>query len=292
MTAAAPPSMRLASLAGLRFLHAMFLRFSAVFCATSLLGGLTCSAVEIIAHRGASHDAPENTVASTRLAWQQGADGSECDIWLTKDGRIIVIHDDNTRKTAGRDRKVAEQTFAELRALDAGAWKGAEWKGEKLPALDELIATVPPGKRLVIEVKCGPEILPEVERALQASGRPSSQFVIISFNYDVVVEAKRRIQQIPAFWLHSYKKDKQSGKLPELPALIAKAKAARADGLNLNYEFPIDAAFAKQVHDAGLKLYVWTVNDDIVARRLVEAGVDGITTDRPQWLRERMRQSR
>lgn len=245
-------------------------------------------AVEIIGHRGASHDAPENTVASTRLAWKQHADASECDIWLTKDGKIIVCHDATTKKTAGHDGKIVEQTFAELRKLDAGSWKGEQWKGEKLPTLGELLDTVPPGKRLVIEIKTGPEIVPQLERELKASGKKPDQMIIISFNYDSVRESKKRFPKIPAFYLASNKKDKVTGELPNLDKLIAQAKAAKSEGLNLESKFPIDAAFTKQVHAAGLKLYVWTVNDAELAKKLVEAGVDGITTDRPEWLREQL----
>src|SRR5262245_59032558 len=88
-------------------------------------------AVEIIDHRGASHDAPENTLASIRLAWKQNADAVEIDVQFSKDGHIGVIHDDNTRKTAGVRKKVSEQTLSELKALDVGRWKDAKWSGER-----------------------------------------------------------------------------------------------------------------------------------------------------------------
>src|SRR5262245_24153707 len=99
--------------------------------------------LEIIAHRGASHDAPENTVASFQEAWRQKADSAELDIQLTKDGRIVVLHDSTTKRTTGTDLKVSEQTLAELRKLDAGSWKGEKFKGEKLPTLAEMLATAP-----------------------------------------------------------------------------------------------------------------------------------------------------
>jgi glycerophosphoryl diester phosphodiesterase len=83
-------------------------------------------AVEIIGHRGASHDAPENTLASINLAWKQRADASETDVHLTKDGEVVVIHDFNTRRVGGRNRKVVEQTLAELKELDIGRWKGPQ----------------------------------------------------------------------------------------------------------------------------------------------------------------------
>src|SRR4029079_18162257 len=107
------------------------------------------SAVEIIAHRGASADAPENTVASEKLGYQQGAGGGELDIHLTKDGRIVVIHDYDTKRVAGVERKVVDQTFDEIRRLNAGAW--GEWAGrgfnEKIPTLDEILAIVPKGRK-------------------------------------------------------------------------------------------------------------------------------------------------
>src|ERR1700689_4578384 len=88
------------------------------------------NAVEIIGHRGASHDAPENTLASFRLAWTQHADAAETDAYLSKDGEIVVIHDSNTARVSGRRRKVVDQTLAELKQLDIGRWKGEQWAGE------------------------------------------------------------------------------------------------------------------------------------------------------------------
>jgi glycerophosphoryl diester phosphodiesterase len=251
--------------------------------------GSNLHAIEIIAHRGASYDAPENTVAAYKLGWKQNADAVELDIWLSKDGKIVCLHDDNTRHTAGADKAVADQTLAGLRALDAGSWKGKEWKGEKLPTLDEVLALIPDGKRLVIEIKCGPEALPELQRLIQTSDKKPQQLVIIGFDYETMVQAKQRFPQIPVLYLRSYKKDKQTGKFPALDELIHKAKAAGLDGLNLNYKWPIDAAFVQKVKSAGLKLYVWTVDNDELAKKLAFAGVDGITTNRPEWLRQKLK---
>src|SRR5689334_25434220 len=91
--------------------------------ATSLLAA-DPPKVEIVAHRGASFDAPENTVAAIELAWKQSADASEFDVYLTKDGKLVVIHDATTKRTANADVRVADSTLAELRKLDAGKWKG------------------------------------------------------------------------------------------------------------------------------------------------------------------------
>ncbi len=246
------------------------------------------SAVEIIAHRGASHDAPENTLASLRLAWEQRADAGELDIYLTRDGQIVLMHDATAKRTAGVDRKIAEMTLVEVGALDVGAWKGAAWAGEKAPTLAAALATLPEGKRMFIEIKCGAEVLPELGRVMQASGKKAGQLVLIGFNYETMWQARELWPQAPIYWLASYKADKTSGELPRIEDLIAKARAARFDGLNLEQKFPMDAAFVAQVKAAGLKLYTWTVNDAAVAQRLAATGLDGITTDRPAWLREQL----
>ena len=244
------------------------------------------SAFEIIAHRGASHDAPENTVAAFTLGWEQQADACELDIRLTKDGRIVAIHDATTRRTAGVARRVGAQNLENLRTLDAGSWKGAQWKGERIPTLEETVATMPRGKRLFIEIKCGPEVLPELERVLNASGTPR-QFAIIGFDFATMIHARERFPHSEIYWIASPKKWSR-GKRPSVEAMIAKAKSANLDGLDLDRRFAIDEPFVSRVKNAGLKLCAWTVNDAKLATRLAALGVDGITTNRPLWLRERI----
>ena len=244
---------------------------------------------EIIAHRGASFDAPENTVASFKLGWEQGTDADELDIHQTKDGRIIVNHDATTKRNIGVDKPILAQTLEELRALDAGAWKGEKWRGEKLPTLEEAIATIPDGKRLFIEIKCKSEVLPELERVLKASGKQPEQLVIIAFDFPTAQAAKKLLPKLRVYWLASYKADKTTGALPNIDDLIAKTKAAGLDGLDLDYKFPIDAAFVAKMKAASLQLYVWTVDDAQAAKHLAQAGVDGITTNRPAWLREQLK---
>ena len=256
-----------------------------VFC---LMSAPDLKAVEIIGHRGASHDAPENTLASFQLAWEQKADADELDIYLTKDGQVIVIHDDNTKRTTGVDKCVVEQSLAELRSQDAGSFKGPQWKGEKLPTLAEVLATIPDHKRLFIEIKCGPEVLPALEQVLTASGKKPEQLVIIGFGHETMRQAKQRFPQLQVYWLASLKKDKKTGSTPSIDELIAKAKAIGVDGLDLEAGAQMDAALVRKVHQAGLRLYVWTVDDAVLAASLAAAKVDGITTNRAGWLREKL----
>lgn len=239
--------------------------------------------VEIVGHRGASHDAPENTVAAFKEAWKQGADGAELDVHQTKDGKLVVIHDADARRTTGAAGKVGAMTLAEVRKLDAGRWKGAAFEGEKVPTLAEMLATVPPGKKVYVEVKCCPEAVPELVRVLKASGLTPALSPVISFNAAVVEAVKKARPDAPAYWVVSL-----SGKKPPTAeALIRRAKEIRADGLDLSAA-ALEAGFARKVKAAGLRLDVWTVNDAKLARRVVGFGVDGITTDRPGWLRQQL----
>lgn len=252
---------------------------------------LSVRAVEIIAHRGASHDAPENTVAAFKLGYEQKADAVELDIYLSKDGEVVVMHDKTTKRTAGADKPVAEQTLAELRALDAGKWKDAKFAGERIPTLKESLATVPAGKRLFIEIKCGPEVLVPMQNVLKECALSRDQLVIICFQEATLRKARPLFPDLQLYWLVSWPKDKPNQPpvpKPKLEDLIATAKAAGFNGLNLESAFPVDKAFTDKVTAAGLKLYTWTVDDSKLAASLTAAGVAGITTNRPAWLREQL----
>jgi glycerophosphoryl diester phosphodiesterase len=249
------------------------------------------AAVEIIAHRGASYDAPENTLAAFRLGWQQHADANELDVHLTRDGQIVALHDSSTERTTGVQREVVEQTLAELRGQDAGTWKAPQWAGEKIPTLAESLATIPDGKRMFIEIKCGSEILPELKRVLAASGKTREQLVIIGFDYQTMADVKQRFPHLEVYWVVGHKDSPETGKPPELDDLAEKAAAAGLDGLDLNYRFPLDGEAVARLRARGLKVFVWTVDDAAVAARLASAGVDGITTNRPQWLREQLKRT-
>jgi glycerophosphoryl diester phosphodiesterase len=245
---------------------------------------LSQSGLEIVAHRGSSEEAPENTLASFRLGYEQ-ANACELDIHQTKDGQVVVIHDASTKRTAGVDKPVAQQTLAELRILDAGKFKSDKYAGEKIPLLSEVLALIPEGKRLFIEIKCGAEVIPALVGVLDEAKKKPEQTALIAFNLETLRQAKLKLPKLQAYWLVSAKADK-SGKLPELDDMIRKVKDAGLDGLDLEGKFGIDADFAAKIHAAGLKLYTWTVNDADLAKKHAAAGVDGITTDRPLKLRE------
>src|SRR3954470_13597201 len=108
-----------------------------------VLGMATAKEVELIAHRGESADAPENTMAAFLLAWERRVGAIELDVHLTRDGELIVSHDADTRRTTGTSKVIKDSTLDELRPLDAGRWKGPRWAGERMPTLGEALATIP-----------------------------------------------------------------------------------------------------------------------------------------------------
>jgi glycerophosphoryl diester phosphodiesterase len=242
-----------------------------------------------IAHRGASHDAPENTLASVNLAWERGADAVEIDVYLSKDGEIVAIHDDTTKRTGGKDMKVADQTLQELKRLDVGRFKGEKWAGERIPTLKEVLETVPKGKHLFVEIKCGKEIVPELEGVLDWSGLQADQVVVIGFGLDTVAAVKRKMPEHLVYWVSDIKKDEKTGRWsPTADDLLVKARKAGIDGLNVRGCAAVDKAFVDKVKAAGMGCFVWTVNDPADAGRLADAGVGGITTYRPKWLKEKL----
>jgi|GEM_PF-828402 Glycerophosphoryl diester phosphodiesterase len=237
--------------------------------------------VEIIAHRGASADAPENTLASLKLAWEQGAEWAECDVSLSKDGHPVLFHDETTERLVGVKKAVAEQTLQELRQLDVGEWKESKFAGERIPTLAQALAQVPTGKRLLVELKCGPEGVPAVLHVIDASGLSLDQLRIISSSVQTITAIKKARPELSTTWV-------VEDVSPKVDSLIASAKAAGADGVDLSASSLIDRAFVEQLRAAGLRVDVWTVDDALEARRLVEAGVNGITTNRPGWMREQL----
>lgn len=242
----------------------------------------------LIAHRGAAYDAPENTLPAFDLAWQQGADGIEGDFQLTRDGGIVCIHDTVTFRTARRAKKVADATLAELRQLDVGAWKGERWRGIRIPTLDEVLATVPEGKQVFIEIKCGPEILPALEAALAASTLRSGQPTIISFDPRVIGETKRRLPQLKALWLTDFKTGRKTGVRPSAKEILQTLEKIGADGVGCRSHPVVDEPFMQTLRTARKEIHIWTVDDVPLAKRYLQLGADSLTSNRAGWLKRQL----
>lgn len=237
--------------------------------------------IQVIAHRGASHLAPENTLAAVELAWQQGADAVEVDVHLTRDRRIVAIHDPTTARTAGTHLEVAATHSAHLRKLDVGRHKHPRFTGERIPFLEEVLGTIPPGRQLFVEIKCGPAILPPLAETIVRLDQ-QSQTVLLGFDLGTMKAAKEMMPQVRVCWLCDKRVFVSYGR-----SLAEQAKACHLDGLDVHWS-GVTRRFARAVKAAGLRLYIWTVDDPAQAARLRTMGADGITTNRPARLRRWM----
>ncbi len=255
-------------------------------CAT----GPTTFGQLIIAHRGASHDAPENTMSAFKLAMEQGADGFESDFYLTSDGQIACFHDKDTERICGKKLLVVKTPLAELRALDVGSWKGPRWKGERMPTIEAVLAAVPAGKKIFIELKSSVEIVGPMAKAIEASTLKPEQIVIISFHADAIAECKKQLPHVKALWLRDYKKQKDGHFTPDVEEVAATLKRIRADGFNSEARPEhFDEAFIKRLRELGCGEFgVWTVDDPKVADYYARLGAWAITTNRPGWLGEKL----
>jgi len=258
-----------------------------VGCVVTMSWTRSAEAQMIVAHRGASAEAPENTLASFTLAWQRGADAVEGDFYLTRDGQIVTIHDKTTGRTANRDISVPNSTLAELKQLDFGSWKSSQYRGERIPTLGEVLAVVRAGKKIFIEVKCGPEIVPRLRQVLAESGLDSQQTVVIAFDQNVIAAVKKHLPRIKAFWLVGYRRDKKTGIWSPSPRqVLATLKSIKADGLDTQDNRRIvNEAFVEKLRAANMEFHVWTVDDATAARYYQRLGVDSITTNRPREMR-------
>jgi glycerophosphoryl diester phosphodiesterase len=233
----------------------------------------------IVAHRGASHDAPENTLPAFELAWEQGADAIEGDFLLTKDNRIVCIHDGSTKRLADRNLVVRGSTLKELRELDVGSWKHEKYKGTKIPTIAEVFATIPKGKKIFVEVKCGPEIIPYLVKEIGKSKLKTEQVVLICFKQSVVKAFKKAMPKNKAYWLSSFKQNEEGVWEPSLETVLVTLKATKADGLDSHKDIPGEAA--KKIMKKGYEWHAWTVNDVATAKKLKTLGIHSITTDKP-----------
>ena len=241
--------------------------------------------MEIIAHRGASYTAPENTVVAAETAWAEGADALEFDIQLTRDAQLAVLHDADTARVGQIAMAVNAVTMAELKQLDVGRWKNSRYAGERIPTINEMLATVPTGKRVFIEIKGDTAVVPLLGQCLADTRLDPRQIVLIAFDFNTACAAKKLLSRYAVAWILEYNAEFRRISSDQL---IRQAAEAGLDGLDLARDWPIDATLVQRIHDAGLKIFVWTVDDPAAARRFAAAGVDGITTNRPGWLRAQL----
>jgi glycerophosphoryl diester phosphodiesterase len=231
--------------------------------------------VLVIAHRGASGHAPENTLAAFKRAIAQGATFIETDLQLSRDARFVAIHDDTVNRTTNGHGKVHDLSLANLRKLDAGSWFGSEFSGERIPTLEEILEF---SKKhdVVFYLELKPGGSWGGEHALIGALRESDDIVrtvVISFDAGIL-EGLRRIEPtVMTGLLFDGQIDRPLEKAVEVGA---RQLAVRSD--------LVTPALLADARKKDLQVVCWTVNHPAHMRLLIEAGVDGIMSDYPDRL--------
>ena len=231
----------------------------------------------MVAHRGASGYAPENTLAAYREAIERGAIAAECDVFLSKDKEIVLMHDETLDRTTNGSGRIDAHDWASLQALDAGSWFSPEFAGEPVPQLGALLDLVRDQMVLFIEIKQGEGIVDAIAATLaERPRRQSRQVAIISFDPEMIAEAEQKLPRIPQMLLLWSKKGQA---VPSQPA-VDQALALGAEAIGV----PSWGA-TKELVDAGraarVELFVYTVNAAADVEHVIALGVDGIISDYP-----------
>lgn len=235
-----------------------------------------------VAHRGASGHAPENTMAAFDLAVEMKADYIELDVQMTKDGKLVIIHDTTVDRTTDGSGFVGDLTLEEMKTLDAGSWFGEQFAGEQIPTFEEVLDAYRGKIGILIELK-SPELYPGIEERVadilidRNMQHPRNEKIIMqSFNHESMQLSKQLLPNVPHGVLAGMAwEDVTDEELAEF--------AIYSDYFNPNMRIVTDELVTR-VHDAGMEIYPYTVNTREEADRLFNLGVDGIITNFPEYV--------
>ena len=248
---------------------------------TMLINHLYLRTPVIIAHRGASAAAPENTLAAFALAADLGADAIELDVKLSKDGAPIILHDETVNRTTDAKGKVKDFTLADFQAMDAGSWKATQYAGERVPTLAQVFELV--GSRLWINVELtnyftrGDDLVPTVVALIQ---KMNLQKRVLLSSFDPL-NLRRARQLDPALPLAQLTDQAQNIFLREAWLTPFASHEARHPDVE-----QLKKRGVAWYHQRGYRVNVWTNNDPDDMREFVKQGVDGLITDLPDVARK------
>ena len=242
----------------------------------------------LISHRGESVDAPENTLPAFKTAVSRGF-GFECDIYLSKDGRVFTFHDRDLKRTSGgkNTKKCAEANWeGEISTLDVGGWgkwAGSKFVGTRPALLEEVLEEARDGRYIYVEVKPGPEIVPYIKEvfAKQKKATPKNT-LFIAFNRKTCSRLKELMPEYKVYWLTSSKvKGTDKKKVPVTAEYIIEGiRETKADGVDCHFNRDIITAdIVKKVRDAGYEFHVWTVDKLDDTLEAFKRGVQTVTTN-------------
>ena len=233
---------------------------------------------KVWAHRGASAYAPENTLEAFQLAVDQKADGVELDVQMTKDGKLVVIHDETIRRTSGGQGRVMDYTLAELKEMKFNRTH-TEYADATIPTLAEVYELLKPaGLEINVEIKTGIIFYPEIEERLyrlELEMGMEGKIIYSSFNHYSAMKMKELNPEARVGLLYA-------DGFQNVPSYAAKLGADALHPALYNLQYP---DFLEECRKRGLLLHVWTVDEEEDIRRLVEAGIDAVITNRPDVAR-------
>lgn len=288
--------------------------FICLGCATSFVPGAPEGSIDVIAHRGASAYAPENTLASFKKAIEIGAHWFELDVHLSKDNKLVVIHDDDLKRVTGVEGKVTEKTWNELKKLDAGTWFSPQFKGERLPLLEDALRLAknrigvyielkssdkddPLFPQLIMTIHGKKEMTPELKSNLDSIIYGSNSRNILLARKTLELVKKMRMEKQVVF--QSFSPIITYVLMNEAPELrveflgevseehpewwdyyVLLGKLLKVDGMNVRKD-DLTKEKIDMFHSWGAKVAVWTVDDEEEMKKFANWGVDGIITNKP-----------
>ena len=236
----------------------------------------------LIAHRGESVDAPENTLPAYRTAVERGF-GFECDVYLSKDGRVFTFHDKDLKRTTGgaNTNKCCDVTWRELESVDVGNWgkgKDSRFKGTRPALLEEVLALARDGRQIYVEVKTGPEIVPAIKDVFAAQTKATPRNALfITFNEATCKALKAAMPDYKVYWLVSPKKGTA---FATAEGVVAKLEELGVDGVDCHYKPDVvTAEYVKAIRGAGYEFHVWTVDKLADTVEAFRRGVQTVTTN-------------
>jgi glycerophosphoryl diester phosphodiesterase len=229
------------------------------------------SSALVVAHRGFSAVAPENTLVALRMAVAAGATACEFDVRRTADGAIVLMHDKSVDRTTDGTGEVAKLSLAGIRDLDAGSWKSPHFAGERVPTLREALLCLKGLKaHAVVEIK-DRGIGATVAREIADAGMAASA-TVISFDVRDLAEARGALRDVQTGLLES--------KARSPSELVSATRACGARIVDLDHR-TLSPEFVRELKASGFAIWTWTVNESAMMRALASWGVTAITTDNP-----------
>jgi len=237
-----------------------------------------------ISHRGESLEAPENTLSSINLAWQSNVDAVEIDVRLTKDKKIVVIHDNSTKRTGDKNLIIKNTSSTELKNVNISNKIICKHNSDKIPFLDEVIETIPNGKKLFIDIKVKNEIVSYLKDILIKYDY-KNKIVLISCFTKVLKILKNELMGIETYLIVE---KKWSNFNFDANSLLNFCKQNNLSGVDLKDTQYINQEFVNIFKNNNINIYIWTVNDTKRVKELYNFGVNGVTSDKAGFIKEKL----